>query len=124
MILDTNALSAIVDGDPDIEAVLGTGDLAIPIVVLGEFRYGVAQSRRRNEYEEWLAENLRAYRLLEITEQTTVDYARIRLELKRSGKPIPSNDAWIAALCRQHSLSIVSRDVHFDRVRGVARVGW
>ena len=40
------------------------------------------------------------------------------------GSPIPANDAWIAALARQHRMPIVSRDVHFDRVKSVERLGW
>jgi len=39
-------------------------------------------------------------------------------------KPIPTNDLWIAALCRQHSLSLLSRDRHFDLVAGIKRIGW
>ena len=36
----------------------------------------------------------------------------------------PSNDVWIAALCRQHSLPLLSRDLHFDAVPGIKRVTW
>ena len=38
--------------------------------------------------------------------------------------PIPENDIWIAALCRQHHLAVASRDGHLDRVRGLKRVAW
>jgi tRNA(fMet)-specific endonuclease VapC len=51
-------------------------------------------------------------------------YASIRHELKSKGRPIPENDLWIAALARQESLEIVSRDPHFDRIEGVVRVDW
>jgi predicted nucleic acid-binding protein len=60
----------------------------------------------------------------EICEETTHHYTQIRPELKRKGSPVPANDAWIAALARQHGLAIVSRDEHFDKVRGVQRLGW
>jgi predicted nucleic acid-binding protein len=46
------------------------------------------------------------------------------LELKRMGKPIPANDLWIAALCRQHSFPLSSRDRHFDVVPGIKRIEW
>ena len=62
--------------------------------------------------------------VLDITEPTTHYYAEIVLELKRKGKPIPTNDLWIAALCRQHGLPLLSRDLHFDSVAGIKRVGW
>ena len=43
MILDTNALSAFVDGDVGVGNVLrGQPRAAIPVIVLGEFRYGIA----------------------------------------------------------------------------------
>lgn len=124
MILDTNALSAIVDGDPGIVGALKPGTLAIPVVVLGEFRFGIAQSRRREEYVLWLKVNLTDYEVLDITGETTLHYAQIRLETKQSGKPIPSNDTWIAALCRQLDLPVLSRDRHFDLVKGLRRVAW
>ena len=125
MILDTNGLSAVADGDPAIEPVLRqAGQVAIPVIVLGEYRYGVSQSRARRRYEQWLAEYLPTFRILEIDEETTVSYAAVRMELKSAGTPIPSNDVWIAALCRQHSLPIVSRDRHFDAVPGLKRLHW
>lgn len=124
MILDTNALSAIVDGDPKVAEALPPGRLAIPVIVLGEFRFGVQQSRRREGYMGWLAEHLSDYEVLDVTDVTTTYYAEIRVESRQAGSPIPSNDVWIAALCRQHSLPILSRDRHFDVVKGLRRVGW
>jgi|ERR1700722_1634125 tRNA(fMet)-specific endonuclease VapC len=125
MILDTNALSAAAEGDPGVLAVLGRADqVAIPVVVLGEYRYGIAQSRNRATYESWLRGLLEDCFVLDITEPTTQCYAEITLELKQKGKPIPTNDLWIAALCRQHSLPLLSRDRHFDFVAGGRRIDW
>lgn len=125
MIVDTNALSAAADGDPEIIAILARADeMAIPVIVLGEYRYGIAQSRNRASYESWLTGLLQDCFVLDITEPTTQYYAEIVLELKRKGKPIPTNDLWIAALCRQYSLPLLSRDSHFDFVGGIKRVGW
>jgi predicted nucleic acid-binding protein len=61
---------------------------------------------------------------LDINEPTTHHYTEIVLELKRTGKPIPTNDLWIASLSRQHSLPQLSRDRHFDLVAGTKRIGW
>ncbi len=120
MILDMNALSAAADCDPAaLEVVAKAESLALPVIVIGEYRLGIAQSRRRSEYEEWLREWIEAVTVLEIDEETARQYAAIGLELKKSGKPIPANDLWIAALCRQHSLPLISRDRHFDAVRGL-----
>jgi predicted nucleic acid-binding protein len=125
MIVDTNALSAAADADPAILALLGRAEqMAIPVIVLGEYRYGIAQSRKRASYESWLAGLLHDCLVLDVNEPTTQYYAEIVLELKRLGKPIPTNDLWIAALCRQHSLPLLSRDRHFDLVPGMSRVRW
>ena len=125
MILDTNALSAFVDGEPEVGAILSLQQrAAIPVIVLGEFRYGILGSRYRETYEEWLKANLRDFDLLAITPETTLPYAALRATLKRLGRPIPANDAWIAALAMQHRLPILSRDAHFDAVPDLQRTGW
>lgn len=125
MILDTNALSAAADDDPSLISILARSEqVAIPAIVLGEYRYGIAQSRHRTAYENWLAELLNDCLVLDVNEPTTHHYADITLELKRIGKPIPTNDLWIAALCRQHSLPLLSRNRHFDLVAGTKRIAW
>ena len=55
MILDTNALSAFADDVPPVVQQIATAEeLHIPVIVLGEYRFGIATSRRRREYEAWL----------------------------------------------------------------------
>ena len=125
MILDTNALSAFVDGDAGVGDALRTKvRAAIPVIVLGEFRYGIAQSKRRSSYEAWLQSSLIHFDILSVTDETAVAYAALRVTLKRSGRPIPANDAWIAALALQHRLPVLSRDEHFDAVPGLHRRSW
>ena len=125
MILDTNALSAFVDGDAQIAAILRNQQrVAIPAIVLGEFRYGIAGSRHRKSYDTWLAENLRHFDVLPVNGDTALSYAELRGELKKLGRPIPANDAWIAALAIQHRQPVLTRDEHFDALPGVARKSW
>jgi tRNA(fMet)-specific endonuclease VapC len=125
LILDTNALSAFADGKESVGAILRQQPrAAIPVIVLGEFRYGIAGSRHRSAYEEWLVTHLRHFDLLAITAETTIPYASLRGVLKRLGRPIPANDAWIAALAIQHRLPILSRDEHFDVLPDLRRITW
>jgi len=125
LILDTNALSAAAEREPSaLEVVARAERLAIPVIVLGEYRLGIAQSRHRVSYENWLREWTAAVSVLDIDDETTHSYATIGLELKKKGKPIPANDLWIAALCRQYSLPLLSRDRHFDFVSGLRRIDW
>jgi predicted nucleic acid-binding protein len=107
-----------------LEAIRDSRELALPVIVLGEFRFGISVSRRRDEYLAWLRRDLPLFRVLPVVEETSVYYATIRSELKAGGSPIPANDAWIAALARQHRMPIVSRDTHFDKVKNIERLGW
>jgi tRNA(fMet)-specific endonuclease VapC len=125
LILDTNALSAAAEKHPGIVGVLaGVQQLMLPVVVIGEYRYGIAQSRDSAENRVWLDNLVMDSNVLDVTDQTTHHYAAIRLELKQVGKPIPVNDLWIAALCREHGLPLLSRDRHFDVVAGIRRLDW
>jgi predicted nucleic acid-binding protein len=125
LILDTNALSAFVDGDAIIGSILRRQRrAAIPVIVLGEFRYGILGSRHRKIYEQWLELHVSKFEILAVTTETTRPYAALRATLRRSGRPIPANDAWIAALALQHALPVLSRDEHFDLVVGVERIAW
>jgi tRNA(fMet)-specific endonuclease VapC len=125
LILDTNALSAAADREPTaLELVARARRVAVPVIVLGEYRLGIAQSRHQATYENWLRKWLTAVHVLDVDEGTTVQYAHIGLALKKAGTPIPANDLWIAALCRQHFLPLLSRDRHFDLIDGIERLEW
>jgi tRNA(fMet)-specific endonuclease VapC len=125
VILDTNALSAMADGDRTIAPLLRQArELAIPVIVLGEYQYGIRSSHHRLRHESWLDALLPNCRVLVVDERTAAIYAEIRHELKRTGRPIPENDIWIASLARQHDAPILSRDRHFDFIPGLTRLTW
>ena len=125
MILDTNALSAWAEGIPAVEAPLRSADrLVVPSIVLGEYYFGIRQSSHRGRYEDWLRRYLPLTAIATINHATASVYADIRLELKRAGNPIPSNDAWIAAIARQHVLPVLSNDAHFDAVEQLQRIAF
>jgi tRNA(fMet)-specific endonuclease VapC len=125
LILDTNALSALAEGDAAVSLECAkAARIALPVIVIGEYRFGIAHSRRKAEYEHWLEQTVAVSTVLDITKETTWHYAEVRSDLKRAGTPIPANDAWIAALSRQHDLAVMSRDRHFDFIPNLRRVGW
>jgi len=125
VIIDTNALSAFFDADPGaVRLFERADDIAVPVIVLGEYRFGLLGSRKRRAREEVLEQLIRSARVLEVTDATSRHYASIRHDLKTAGTPIPVNDTWIAALAREHTLPILSNDAHFDVVRDVRRTSW
>jgi predicted nucleic acid-binding protein len=125
MILDTDALSALAERDEDLIRRIRTAPrLYVTLVSLGEYHYGVSRSTKPRELIAWLEAFLEHAEILSPALSTLPHYADVRRELRVSGKPIPANDCWIAALVREHGIPIASRDTHFDHVRGVKRVSW
>ena len=120
LILDTNALSAWADGIQDAGIKLNQADsIKIPSIALGEFLFGIQQSRDRLEYLEFLNEHLPSVEIVSVSEETAKHYSEVRLELKKIGKPIPVNDTWIAAVARQLNEPILTNDRHFDHVEKI-----
>jgi len=125
VILDTNALSAWAEGDRFLEPVLRSAvSVVVPVVVLGEFEFGIRQSIYYRRYADWLSINLENVEVATIDRKVAQAYGVVRLELKKAGTPIPINDTWIAALARHRRLPVISRDGHFDAVSGIERVSW
>jgi tRNA(fMet)-specific endonuclease VapC len=125
VILDTNALSAFFDGDVRLKTVLAkAARISLPVIVLGEYRFGLLGSRLRKTIEPALDALQATSDVLLIDTDTIRPYAKLRDQLKRAGTPIPSNDVWIAAIAVQHGLPIVSQDEHFDLVSGIRRLSW
>jgi predicted nucleic acid-binding protein len=91
----------------------------------GTSKRRIASVRRfREKMTTWLDDALVTTIVLAADETTTRHYAEIRLQLVAAGTPIPMNDLWIAAIARQHDLPVISRDAHFDQVKGLTRIGW
>lgn len=125
MILDTNAVSAMADRNPALLKVIGSANqIMLSFISVAEFRYGLLGSSKPQA-------GLNLIQRLEGTvpvyypdSDTLAHYAWISDHLRRKGRPIPHNDIWTAALARQHSLTILSRDRHFDHVTGIQRLDW
>ena len=125
MILDTNAISALFEGSPALEALLSRqARHELPVIVIGEYRYGLARSRHRKRLLALLEELIRESAVLSVGLKTAAAYATVREALRAQGTPIPENDVWISALAIEHGLDIVSRDTDFDHVTGVRRRPW
>ncbi len=55
---------------------------------------------------------------------TAQQYANLRIAIPEKANNVPSHDLWIGALALQHSIEVLSRDTHFDRMPGIRRVEW
>ena len=124
LLLDTNRYTDLARGVPDVVARIESADAVfLSIIALGELRAGFAGGKygRKNEadFERFLAKPSSAILLLD--ETTAQFYAQVLQALRRQGKPIPTNDMWIAAQALQHDLMLDTRDEHFRWVPDLKR---
>jgi tRNA(fMet)-specific endonuclease VapC len=120
--LDTNAYSGFLRGEARcVDVVRRATQIHLPVIVLGELRAGFAAGGRETENLADLGRFLASPRVSVVAadERTAEVYARVYLQLRRRGMPIPTNDLWIAAVCIQHGLALCTADAHFAHVEAL-----
>jgi tRNA(fMet)-specific endonuclease VapC len=127
ILLDTGRLTDTLRRDPSICAVVEEAlEVWIPFVAIGEIKAGFlgGDPGRRAHNEALLLRflGLPSVGIVYADRETTEVYARLFVQLRQAGTPIPTNDLWIASLAIQHQLTLLSRDTHFAQVRQVAVV--
>ena len=114
--LDTNRLTDLFRGDAALAEWLETCDeVWILLIVVAEikaaFYAGAQQERTQVLLRKLLSKG--TVGILMPGRETAERYARVFVQLKRAGTPIPDNDLWIAALALEHDLMLITRDRHF-----------
>lgn len=114
ILLDTNAVSDVMNGFAEVIDILrGYDSYAVPAVVMGELYFMVENSSRKIENRARVEAFLEGVSVLPVTQETAKIYGRIRVELKRKGRPIPLHDYWIAATAIEHDIPLLTRDSDF-----------
>lgn len=122
ILVDTNAYAAFKRGRSEAVEVFRLADhIGLSAVVVGELLAGFAGGQRERTNRAELADFLTSPRvsLLELGSRTAEFYALVFQALRRKGKPIPSNDLWIAATALEHGYALFTYDDHFAAVEGV-----
>ena len=122
IIIDTNFYVAFKRrGETAMTTLAKAEYIAVNTVVLGEllagFRCGSKEEHNREELEQFL--DSPRVDLVSIDDGTAEFYAQIFAELKERGRPIPTNDLWLAASAMQHGLALATYDEHFNHIRGL-----
>jgi predicted nucleic acid-binding protein len=123
--LDSNRYTDLCRGVPDVVEVIEQAAVVhLPLIVVAEQRAGFAHGAHREKNEKVLTRFLNepGISVLVPDEQTTYFYADAYAYLRKRGKPIPTNDLWIAALVLQHQLVLFDRDSDFDHLPQLARL--
>ncbi len=125
ILLDSNAYSAFMRGSREVKSMIQTAEeVLFSAVVVGEQLFGFRQGAH---YERNLAE-LRSFlerpyvSFVPVGPVTADRYSRVMSALKAKGRPIPTNDVWIAAHAMETGADLVSADGHFQHVEGIVWV--
>ena len=126
LLIDTNIYSLALKGDDSVVEVLREVDeIGFSVVSIGElfsgFKIGGMEKKNRKELEQFI-DSPRVVVYL-INEDTAEFYAQILYNLKQIGKPIPTNDIWIAAVAFQNGLKLYTKDKHFQSIAGLYLYG-
>ncbi len=118
--LDTNIVIRLFKNDKAVINLLSRkSKIYLPVPVTAELLFAAKNSGRPKENLKTYNEFIDTCRVLNITRKTADQYSAIRLKLKQKGRPIPENDLWIAAVCIENNLPIITADEHFDNIEGL-----
>ena len=121
--LDTSAYSNFQRGEPRVVERLDPAEwIGVPAVVVGELWAGFLLGTRVDENIAALEEFLRnpVVETLPVDGETGRIFGEMLIDLRRKGRPLPTNDIWIAATAAQSGATVLTFDEHF---REIARVG-
>lgn len=115
--LDTSVAIRFLNGDPAIVAkVIALPRATLPIAVIGELLFGAENSTRSLENLSRYLAFINTCPTQPMSRETAKGYARVRVALRRKGRPIPENDIWIAAQCIEQDWTLATADSDFSYI--------
>jgi tRNA(fMet)-specific endonuclease VapC len=100
-------------------------DLAITIITVAELWFGASKSARPADTRREMDAFLEPLELLPFDREAAEAYARSRLALERTGRPIGERDLLIASIALARGLAVVTHNVsEFGRVPGLRIEDW
>jgi tRNA(fMet)-specific endonuclease VapC len=122
VLLDTNAYTGFKRGHLGVvDRMRRSGGVLVSTIVAGEllfgFHHGTRFERNRAELEAFLDRS--EVTLLPVTLATADRFGRISATLRRKGRPLPTNDVWIAAHTMESGAELLSFDDHFGAIDGL-----
>ncbi len=113
-LLDTDYVADYLVGRPDATAlldILSEQGSAISLITLGEIYEGIYFGRDPHKSEEGFQRFLRLVDVLPLNDTIARQFARIRGELRRTGRIIGDFDILIGATALHHNLILVIRNI-------------
>ena len=116
-LVDTNIVIEVFKGNKEIADYLyKLPEILISSIVLGELYIGINRVANRAKHLKRLNDFLKLTTILNVDDETAAIYGAIIADLYKLGKPIPTNDVWIAAIAIQYNLTLLTADRHFEEI--------
>ena len=125
LLIDTNIYSYALKGDDGVVEVLKKSEqIGISVISIGELLSGFKGGGREQKNREELGIFIDSPRVVvhSVDEDTSEFYAEILNKLREIGRPVPTNDIWIAAVAFQNGLKLFTKDIHFKAIAGLSLV--
>ncbi len=124
-LLDTNIIIALFAEDPKVhEHLVNATEVFVPCIAIGELYFGAYKSIKIQENIVRIDEFALNNTVLSCNTETAKRYGDIKNRLKDKGQPIPENDIWIASIAQQYTLTLVTKDAHFEVIENLKIESW
>lgn len=122
-LVDTNIVIEVFKGNKEIADYLyKLPEIFISSIVLGELYIGINRVANRAKHLKRLNDFLKLTTTLNVDGETAAIYGAIIADLYKLGKPIPTNDVWIAAIAIQYNLTLLTADRHFEEINDLKSI--
>jgi len=119
-LVDTNVIISFLKGDGEALRLFDSANgIAVPVIVVGELFYGANKSVKVRENLKKFNDFLSEYTIVPVNIEVAEAFGKIKSQLAKSGKPIPENDIWIAAIAKANSMPLITFDSHFLWIEGL-----
>lgn len=125
--VDSNAVIDLIrEGGAAAVAFRDYKTILLPLPVLGELFTGAYSSERKTANVAAVERVIAHWTILSPDPETAREYGRVRARLREMSITTPArlNDLWIAALCIQHSVPLLTNDRGFDVIAGLTVIRW
>lgn len=122
VLFDTNAYASFKRNDAAIIEIVQHAELIVisPIVMgelLADFDGGNKAKQNKIELQKFLESS--RVTVYPVTLDTSHFFSQVYSTLKSKGKPIPTNDMWIASQALEHGCVVCTHDKHFSFIEGL-----
>jgi len=122
ILIDTNAYVSFLTGDEYVLEFLANADrVYLSAFVAGELYAGFRGGRKFRSNKFLLDKFLKkpSVEFLEASHTTADIFGQLKDVQKKTGKPLPINDLWIAAHAVETGSVLITYDKHFEKVPGL-----